>query len=36
MRVASVDYKKIPALAGLDLAQYRGKVRKEVRVACTE
>jgi len=28
----SVDYKKVPELAGVDLDQYRGKMREEVRV----
>jgi len=28
----SVDYKKVPALQGLDLSPYRGKSRQEVRV----
>ena len=30
----SVDYKRVPALAGLDLEQYRSKARQEVRVSC--
>jgi len=29
----SVDYKRVPALAGVDLEQYRGLAREEVRVA---
>ncbi len=28
----NVDYKKVPALAGVDLELYRGKMREEVRV----
>lgn len=28
----NVDYKKVPQLLGLDLAQYRGKARQEIRV----
>lgn len=28
----SIDYKRIPALKGIDLEPYRGKIRKEVRV----
>ena len=28
----SVNYKNIPALAGIDLTPYRGKAREEVRV----
>jgi hypothetical protein len=28
----NVDYKKVPALQGLDLTQWRGKGREEVRV----
>jgi putative phage-type endonuclease len=28
----SVDYKKVPQLQGVDLTQYRGKAREEVRV----
>jgi len=31
-RQGNVDYKKIPALKGLDLAAWRGKAREEVRV----
>jgi putative phage-type endonuclease len=31
-KVGSVDYKKVPALAGVDLELYRGKMREEVRV----
>jgi hypothetical protein len=27
-----IDYKKIPQLAGVDLEQYRGVSREEVRV----
>lgn len=29
----AVDYKKVPALAGIDLENYRGKAREEVRVS---
>ncbi len=29
----SVDYKRVPQLAGVDLEQYRGKGREEVRVS---
>lgn len=32
-KAGSVDYKKIPQLQGLDLEQYRGKAREEVRVS---
>ena len=28
----SVDYKRVPALAGVDLEQYRGLSREEVRI----
>ncbi len=28
----NVDYKKVPALVGVDLELYRGKMREEVRV----
>lgn len=31
-RQGNVDYKKIPALKGLDLTAWRGKAREEVRV----
>jgi type I site-specific restriction endonuclease len=31
-KVGNVDYKKLPQLAGVDLEQYRGKAREEVRV----
>jgi hypothetical protein len=31
-KVGNVDYKKVPALAGVDLDLYRGKMREEVRV----
>jgi putative phage-type endonuclease len=31
-KAGSVDYKKVPALAGVDLNSYRGKGREEVRV----
>jgi putative phage-type endonuclease len=31
-KAGSVDYKKVPALQGLDLSMYRGKAREEVRV----
>jgi len=32
-KVGNVDYKKVPALQGVDLATYRGKSREEVRVS---
>lgn len=31
-KVGSVDYKKVPALSGVNLDAYRGKAREEVRV----
>lgn len=31
-KVGNVDYKKVPALVGVDLDVYRGKMREEVRV----
>ena len=31
-KVGNVDYKKVPALQGIDLSGYRGKAREEVRV----
>ncbi len=31
-KAGRVDYKKVPALRGVDLEQYRGKAREEVRV----
>ena len=31
-RQGSVDYKKVPALRGLDVTPYRGATREEVRV----
>ncbi len=31
-KVGAVDYKKVPALAGVDLEAYRGKTREEIRV----
>ena len=31
-KAGSVDYKKVPALQGVDLTSYRGKAREEVRV----
>jgi len=31
-KAGNVDYKKIPELTGVDLDQYRGKMREEVRV----
>jgi len=34
-KTGSVDYKKVPALAGVDLEKYRGKAREEVRVTAT-
>lgn len=33
-KAGNVAYAKIPALQGLDLSQYRGKAREEVRVTC--
>ena len=32
-KVGNVDYKRVPALQGVDLDGYRGKVREEVRVS---
>lgn len=32
-KVGNVDYKRVPALLGVDLATYRGKAREEVRVS---
>lgn len=32
LRAGTVDYKKVPELAGIDLDQYRGQAREEVRV----
>lgn len=32
LKAGSVDYKKVPELAGVDLEQYRGAAREEVRV----
>lgn len=32
-KAGSVDYKRVPQLAGVDLEQYRGKGREEVRVS---
>jgi hypothetical protein len=34
--VGSIDYKKVPALIGVDLEQYRGATREEVRVSTTK
>lgn len=34
-KAGNVDYKRIPALQGLDLSCYRGKLREEVRVVAT-
>ena len=34
-KAGNVDYKKVPALAGLDLSAFRGKAREEVRVTST-
>ncbi|HQC95095.1 MAG TPA: YqaJ viral recombinase family protein [Aquabacterium sp.] len=34
-KTGSVDYKKVPALDGLDLSAYRGKAREEVRITTT-
>jgi hypothetical protein len=31
-KAGNVDYKKVPALTGVDLELYRGKGREEVRV----
>ncbi len=31
-KAGNIDYKKVPALKGLDLSCYRGKAREEVRV----
>lgn len=31
-KAGNVNYKTVPALQGLDLSQYRGKTREEVRV----
>jgi putative phage-type endonuclease len=35
-KAGSVDYKKVPALQGLDLSAYRGKSREEVRVSTSQ
>lgn len=35
-KVGNVDYKKVPALHGVDLDVYRGKMREEVRVSVTD
>lgn len=32
-KTGNVDYKKVPALKGVDLEAYRGKSREELRVA---
>ena len=32
-KAGSVDYKKVPQLAGVDLEQYRGQRRSEVRIS---
>lgn len=32
MRAGTVDYKRVPALAGVDLEPYRGAGREEVRI----
>jgi hypothetical protein len=32
----TVDYKQVPALIGVDLEQYRGTAREEVRVSTTK
>lgn len=32
-RAGSVDYKKVVELKGVDLEQYRGKAREDVRVS---
>ena len=34
-KAGSVNYKLVPALKGIDLEQYRGKAREEVRVTAT-
>ena len=34
-KAGNVDYKKVPALSGLDLSAFRGKAREEVRVTAT-
>ena len=34
-KTGSVDYKKVPALQGIDLERYRGKSREEVRVTAS-
>jgi hypothetical protein len=31
-KAGAVDYKKVPQLKGIDLEQYRGPVREEIRV----
>ncbi len=33
---ASVDYKKVPQLKGVDLEPYRGQAREEVRVTVVD
>lgn len=35
-KAGNVDYKRVPALQGLDLGLYRGKSREEVRVAISQ
>jgi putative phage-type endonuclease len=34
-KAGAVDYRKVPQLEGVDLAQFRGKSRQEVRVFCS-
>ena len=34
-KTGSVDYKRVPALQGVDLERYRGKAREEVRVTAS-
>lgn len=35
-KVGSIDYKKVPALIGVDLEKYRGAAREEVRVSISK
>ena len=35
-KMGNIDYKKVPALHGLDLSGYRGKVREEIRITLTD
>jgi hypothetical protein len=35
-KMGAIDYKKVPELVGVDLEQFRGASREEVRVSCTK